>query len=83
MDSGAADEPVPGRDEVKGVGGDRGDASVVTDDPGQGRPGQSCPLPCAEDAWILVPQPGYFRGGRKVVSWGNDVVSRVFLKILI
>lgn len=62
MDSGAADEPVSGRDEVKGVGGDRGDASVVADDPGQGRPGQSYPLPCAEDAWILVPQSGYFKG---------------------
>ena len=36
---------------------DVGDASVVTDDPGQAGELQSRPLLGGEDAWVLPPQP--------------------------
>lgn len=73
-DPGAADQAILGGDQVKGVGGDRGDAGVVTDDPGQGRPGQGCLLPPAEDARLLVPQPARIQRGlrREVRLRGND-----------
>lgn len=71
-DSVAAHEPIPGRDEVKGVGGDGGDASVVTDDPGQGRPGQGVPLTPAEHAWILVPQPARLKHGERTEIRGEN-----------
>lgn len=75
LDSVAPHKSIPGRDEVKGVVGDGGDAGVVTDDPGQGRPGQGVPLIPAEDAWILVPQPARSKHGERTEIRGENHVA--------